>query len=251
MVREWQVISSKQSRFVLSGALACAIAALAGCAPKPVPVPPPPPVVVIPPRPYPPMGASPNLVTPPIGIDGARRTVNVGLTPAQTVWNLRSAFNVAALNCQKPEHAGILAGYRDFLIRHAKTLTKYNRTVDDEFKGRAGNAGYVTMRESYMTQVYNYFALPPTLPAFCDAVLAVSVQSAAVASADLPAFAQASLPQLEAVFTAFYNSYDQYRADLAAWDARYAPRPVSQPLLSQQPLAGPPSGTPRGPAMAQ
>lgn len=188
------------------------------------------------------MGSPPSLATPAVGLDGVRRTVNVGLTPAQTVWNLRSAFNVAALNCQKPEHAGILQGYKAFLTRHAKTLNKFNRTVDDEFKGRAGGGRYIPLREAYMTQVYNYFALPPTLPAFCDAALAVSAQSANIASADLPAFAASALPQLDSVFLAFFNSYDQYRADAAAWDARYAPKAPVVPM----PLAA--SAAPMGTA---
>lgn len=213
-----------------------ALAVLAGCGPKAPPkLPPPlPPKIVIPPRPYPPMGAAPNLATPPMGIDGVRRTVNYGLTDAQRVWNLRSAYNVAALNCQKPEHAGILEGYKEFLKKNAKALTKVNKTIDEEFKAKGGTT-YVRVREAYMTQVYNYFALPPTLPSFCDAVLAMANQSRVIAPTDLNAFALTGLTQIDAVFLSFFNSYDQYRADAAAWDARYAPPPPA--ITAPAPLA--------------
>ena len=153
-------------RFIgLGGALA-ALAALSACGPKAPPQKtPPPPVVAIPPKPYPPLGAPPNIATPPVDAYGVRRTINTGLSATQTTWNLRSAYNVAALNCTKPEHAAILENYRAYLKAHAKQLTAANKGVDAEFKARIGTA-FVKSREAYMTQVYNYFALPPTLPRY-------------------------------------------------------------------------------------
>lgn len=205
---------------LLAGAALAATALLSACATPAPPPPPPPPQVVIPPRPYPPLGAATNLATPPVGINGIRLTVNVGLTTAQTVWNLRSAYNVAALNCLKPEHAAILENYRAFLKTHSKALNTANKDLDKQYKELAGSE-FVRVRETYMTRVYNYFALPPTLPAFCDAALAMSEQAKAIPPGGLDSFAAASLPQLESVFTQFFNSYDQYRSDLSAWEARY------------------------------
>lgn len=176
--------------------------------------------MVVPPQPQPPVGASTNLVPPPIDASGVRRTINTGISAAQTTWNLRSAYNVAALNCLDPKYAQIVINYRAFLKTHAKKLTAVNKTVDQEFKARYGNA-FVAPREAYMTQVYNYFALPPTQPPFCDAVLAMSNEAATVPSADLDSFAARSLPALEVVFLQFYRSYDQYRTDLAAWQGKY------------------------------
>lgn len=217
----------KRIRFMAVG-VTVGILALSGCATPPPPPPPPPPRLVIPPRPWPPLGAAPNLMTPKVGFDGVRRTVNTGLTPAQTTWNLRSAFNVAALNCLQPQHAGILEGYKKFLTNHAKALTALNGELDKQYKAQYGPS-YVRDRETYNTQVYNYFALPPTLPQFCDAVLAMSQQSLTVTSPQLGTFAATSLPQLEAVFQSFFSSYDRYRTDAAAWDARYG---AAQPQVS-------------------
>ena len=198
---------------------------LAACGAKAPPPPPPPPpvVVVVPPAPMPPNGASPNLAVPPADAMGLRYSVNRNITPAQTVWNLRSAYNVAALNCHAPQHADILVNYREFLKTHAKPLTSYNAKVDAEFKKKYG-ARFVAPREKYMTEVYNHFALPPTMSDFCTAVLAVSRDAKTVPAKDLEAFAARSLPSVEVVFDDFYRRYDKYRVDLAAWQAQYGTR---------------------------
>jgi len=212
---------------------------LAACGPKAPPViaPPPPKLIVIPPQPMPPRGASPNLIPPPMDAMGVRHTVNADITPAQITWNLRSAYNVAALNCLDPKHGQIVVNYRAYLKTHAKKLTAVNKAVDQEFKTRAG-ARYIPVRETYNTQVYNYFALPPTLSSFCDAALAMSNEAATVKSADLDGFAARALPSLEQVFLRFYTSYDQYRVDLTAWQAKYmvpgaTPAPAPTPTVLQ------------------
>ena len=211
----------------LAGALILgAIAALSGCGapPPPPPAPPPPPPVVqevIPPRPTPPDHASASLLTPPLGADGLRQSVNRGISPGQALWNLRSAWNVAALDCPQPQYVAIQDGYRQFLKANGRALTATNKKIDAEFRAKYG-AGYVTQREAYMTGVYNHFALPPTMGHFCDAVAAVQRDAAGVKPADLANFAVNELPSIEVVFDQFFDQYDKYRADAAAWDARYA-----------------------------
>jgi len=198
--------------------------AMASCAPKaPPPLPPPaPPKVVVPPppRPKPPNGASDNLAFPPVDAAGLRQSVNRGISPAQTLWNLRSALNVAALNCNGPQHAEILPRYKAFLKTNAKVLTATNKKVDAEFKARHG-AKFVAPREAYMTSVYNHFALPPAMPEFCNAALAVTAEAVTIKPVELEAFASRGLPSIEVVYDDFYRRYEKYRADLAAWQARY------------------------------
>lgn len=215
---------------------------LAGCGEKkPVAVnlPPPPiapPPVVIPPRPYPPIGAPANMAIPALGPDGVRQTVNAHLSANQTLWNFRSAYNVAALNCLRPEHGEIVVGYRAFLKKHAKGLQTANKGVDTEFKGRYG-AAFIRPREAYMTQVYNYFANPVTLRAFCDASLAMSRDAQLVTPATLSAFSAAELPKINQVFEAFFRAYEQYRIDAANWDAKYAPKPAAVYPAAGSPLS--------------
>ena len=108
-----------------------------------------------------------------------------------------------------------------FLKANARTLTATNRQVDAEFRKQYG-AHFVTQREAYMTGVYNHFALPPTMGHFCDAVAAMQRDAATVKSKDLLNFAQNSLPSIDIVFEQFYDQYDKYRSDAAAWDAKYA-----------------------------
>ncbi|MFN5783698.1 MAG: hypothetical protein ACK442_11630 [Novosphingobium sp.] len=209
---------------------------------KPVAPPPAPPApaqkwVFVPYKPSPPNNASPNFVTPAVGPDGLHASVNRNISPAQTTWNLRSGYNVAALNCLQPKHAQIVVNYRAFLRTHAKALRAANLKVDSEWRGKYG-AGFVRFREKYMTEVYNRFAMPPTLSAFCDAALAMSNDAKAVKVGQLDRFAAVSLPNLEIVFDDFYKRYDQYKADLAAWETKwagYAPGthilvPVTSPL---------------------
>lgn len=227
------------------GAAALSLLLVAGAAeakkkkdlPPPPPPPPPQTWVFVPWKPTPPNNASPNFVTPPVGADGLRVSVNRNISAAQATWNLRSAYNVAALNCLDPKHAQIVVNYRAFLRTHAKALRAANLKVDSEWRGKYG-AGFIRARETYMTEVYNRFAMPPTLASFCDAALAMSLSAKTVKVGQLGNFAAVTLPTLEIVFDDFYKRYDQYKADLAAWDAKwtgYTPGtnilvPVTSPL---------------------
>ncbi len=223
----------KRAIIALSGAIALSLLAGGMAEAKrrpPPPPPPPPPVVVIPYRPIPPNSASPNYQPPPRGLDGLYRSVNRGISPAQTVWNFRSAYNVAALSCNRTEFPTITDGYRAFLRTHARALTAANRGVDTEFRARHG-ARFVAPREKYMTEVYNHFALPMTMTDFCKAVLTVSQDVQPVTAIQLNAFAARSLPNLQIVFDDFYRRFDQWKIDAAAWDAQYA-RPVVVPAAA-------------------
>ncbi len=201
---------------------------LAACAQAPLPPPPlppappvPPPVaIVIPPRPTPPDGASPQLRPPPVTPDGTRESVNRKLTPNQAVWNLRSAYTVAALNCRDPRNGTILPRYRQFLAAHARALTGVYAGMEREFRERHGRGGEA-LRDDYLTALYNHYALPPTQARFCDVIDQIMRDGETVPSAGLAAFALTMLPAIEAVFDQFYDRYDQYRLALADWDARY------------------------------
>ncbi len=225
-------MGSLVKKVVFSGVVAIAISAIAACAPKPSAPPSPPPsrpsATYIPPRPQPPLGAAVGLAVPPLGPNGVRVTLNSGITPAQTLWNLRSAYNVAALNCLDPKHGDILVGYRKFLTTHKQALATANKTVDSEYKKRFG-ANWIRPREAYMTQVYNYYAYPATVAKFCDAAVVMARESMAVKSADLPSFAQRNLASLDTVFHQFFLAYEKYLADAAAWDAKYAPTQAAAP----------------------
>ncbi|WP_435418304.1 hypothetical protein WAB17_01630 [Parerythrobacter aurantius] len=206
-------------------ALAGAALAVSACGaappPKVVSTPPPPaPVQLIPPRPAPPGGAA-AMALPAVGLDGQRLTINSGLTTAQTTWNLRSALNVAALNCLTPRHAAILDNYKLFLTKFERPLRTTSSKILEEFRAKHGRSQGQSQFDGYMTQVYNYFALPPALDQFCDAALQVSADSTLVVPADLDSFASRALPRIEVVFQDFFRSYDNYERNLATWTATY------------------------------
>ena len=159
---------------------------------------------------------------PPIGPDGVRQTVNTGLDENETIWNLRSAWNVAALNCLADEHKAILDGYSAFLKKNAKKLSAVNTALDKKYRSAAGSvpAGRLA-REAHMTQVYNYFATPAAIGNMCNVALAVSNEYLQAPPSDLAAFAATTLPRFEAVYLDFFNAYDRYRAESAAWDAKW------------------------------
>lgn len=199
------------------------LAVAAACSPKPAPAPVAPPKPQVAPRPYPPMGAAPNLPIPLKGADGLRVTVNRNVSPEQATWALRSALNVAALNCMSPQHAAILEDYRSFLTTNKKSLSDVNAALDKTFRAQHGK-NYIKVREAYQTQVYNYFALPPTMPAFCDAALVVGQELKQVPSSALVASAPAALAKLDSVFLGFFDGYDRYKVDFVAWQKDYNAR---------------------------
>lgn len=216
------------SSIVKKTAVVAAIAALAACAtpeppPPPSPPPPPPPVAeAIPYRPIPPGGASYTMTIPPLAPDGKRMTVNRNLGEHDTLWHFRSAWNVAALNCHGPVHQPIVDGYGAFIKLHDPALDVANAAIDQRYREQNGSRSEgVKAREAFMTQVYNYFALPPARTGFCSTALQIANESLASPPDDANAFAATNLQRLDAVFDRFFREYDRYRTASAEWDAKY------------------------------
>ena len=202
-------------------------AVLAACAtPAPLPPPPPPPpapvVKAVPTRPLPPGGASYVMTIPGKDNFGRRQTVNLDLTDDERVWHFRSAWNVAALNCTAPQFQPILDAYSAYIKDHARTLKAVNDRIDRKYRQEMGarRAGIIK-RETVMTGVYNYFALPPARRDFCAAALDISNRALAAPPSDPIAFANANFALLEAPFENFFNSYENYQQMSASWDAEY------------------------------
>lgn len=245
---DYQKLSGPRRKLpLLAGwAIAVAMSVLSACAPKPPPPAPPPPVViVIPPMPTPPMGAPDDMPIPPLTADGGRHTVNYGISTPQAVWNLRSAYNVAALNCGEPQYAPILAGYKRFLSVYAKPLNEANKSIDASFRSQHQGRAAIVARESYLTQVYNFFSLPPVDSGFCQAAMELTAELETVDVSQFEAYSFVGLAKLEAPFKAFFDAYQQYQADLAAWQSRYAGGPIIVRSGAGQPPRGRPEGYPQ------
>src|SRR3546814_1069991 len=110
----------------------------------------------------------------PVDANGKSQTINSGISTTQAVWNLRSAYNVAALNCIEPRYAPILDGYKRFLTVYAKQLASANKEIDRSFRTQHAGVEAIGARETYQTQVSNFFSLPPVDTSFCQAAMELS-----------------------------------------------------------------------------
>ena len=72
-----------------------------------------------------------------------------------------------------------------------------------------------------MTEVYNYFAMPPARRDFCAAALDVANAYLAAAPENFSLFAVNGLQRYEQAFEAFFSAYEDYEVQSAAWDVRY------------------------------
>lgn len=208
-------------------AVAGSVAALAACATPPPPPPPPPPPVVqaVPYRPLPPSGAAYAMNIPRPDATGIRQTVNANLTEDEMIWHVRSGWNVAALNCTGPLYQPILDGYGSYINGNKGALSGVNSRRDGVYRERAGTRrGGIMLRETRLTSVYNYFALPPARSQFCRTMLQIAQETQTTPVTDVVMFSAQALPRMEAAFETFFTAYEQYERESAAWDSTYGAR---------------------------
>lgn len=175
----------------------------------------------IPARPLPPFGAAASLTIPGLDADGTRSSPNKGIGPEETLWHVRSSFNVSALICQGARWGRLAGDYNSFLKKHSSRLSTANRLIEAKFQrenpGRAGRRA----RDTHITSLYNYFSLPPVKTRFCNSMLVHADEIAQLSSGQLKDYAATTLPKVDAIFTDFYDSYDAYQKALADWQEKY------------------------------
>ena len=152
---------------------------------------------------------------------GERITINSNLSPEQAAWNLRSAYNVAALNCIGPQYATLVEDYGAYLKTHQKELREVNTTLDKKFQAEHGRSTYIGMRESYQTSVYNYFALPPMVNTLCSSALTLAQEIKTIPAGELVLRSPAELAKVEALYLDFFNRFDAYKSGFDAWQVEY------------------------------
>lgn len=219
-------------------AIIFSVAAVSACAPapKPVVVAPPPPVIVPPPAPprmpLPPGGAATSMRIPVIGVDGIRVTPNRGLSRDENIWHFRSALNVAALNCQGPVWGQIATQYNKFIVVHKARLSQASKAVDREYVKRYPGQNGLRVRDTKLTDLYNYFALPPVRSEYCDAALRKVTEVNGVPTTALPEYAIGGLGDIDGIFIRFFDAYAQYERDLADWNMKYATKPAAPAIMT-------------------
>ncbi|MDH4399375.1 hypothetical protein [Sphingorhabdus sp.] len=221
------------------------VGAVAACAPSPVKVVPlsaaP---ALTPAMPLPPGGAAVSMTIPPIGLDGVRVTPNRGLSRDEQIWHFRSALNVAALNCQGPVWGQIANEYNKFIVIHKVLLSKTSKAVDREYVKRYPKQNGLRIRDTKLTDLYNYFALPPVRAQYCDMSLRKLTEANQVPKEALAEYAIGGLIDIDTLFVNFYDAYVKYQGDLADWNMKYAPKPVYAPPnnIMAPPVTAPPAG---------
>ncbi|MBB5706371.1 hypothetical protein [Sphingopyxis panaciterrulae] len=204
------------------------LASVAACAPKPPPPPPPPPepvVIVVPPRPTPPNQASLTQILPMRGLDGRFVTMNSNISGDRAFWQLKIALNVAAIGCRGIEEPTLVAAYNNIIKTHAKPIKSTEKTVIADLRKETGTNG-IAARDKLSTKLFNYFAQPPAQRSFCSRANEIAQIVSSTPSAQVVEQAPANLAKLDEPFVDFYESYAKYQAEVAAWDAKYAPPPV-------------------------
>jgi hypothetical protein len=232
---------------------AALLSACATPAPPPAPPPPPPPparvVEAVPYRPLPPGGAHYIMDIPSRGADGRRLTVNTGINDDHLVWHLRSAWNVAALNCLSPEYEPILQGYRGFLTKNARSLKAVNDRIEADYaKKHKTKRAAIVARDGLVTQVYNFFALPAARSGFCRASLDMANRALAAPATDPLTFARTNFDGLLVPFETFFDEYEAYQRASNEWDAKwgalYGPSQPGWVVVQQARASGAPLPNP-------
>jgi hypothetical protein len=182
---------------------------LAGCGSRPAKAPPVATTAPVRPAPVPPGGALPNLTLPERDGSGGFRTMNSGIAPAEAVWHVRSALNVAALAC---DDRTIVTSYNALLKRHKGVLTA-------AYQAESRRLGSVSAMDGHMTKLYNFFAQPPAQRGFCAAASRVAAEAQAVPGPQFDRFAADAIVRMDQPFQDFYRAYQGYQRDLAAWRA--------------------------------
>jgi len=181
---------------------------LAGCGPHPSKVPPPPPVPLRQ-APAPPAGAVQNLTLPEGDGRGGFKTMNSDIGPAEAVWHVRSALNVAALAY---DDRVIIANYNALLKRQRGALAAANQSESRQ-------SGSASAMDSHMTRLYNFFAQPFAQREFCNVAGRVAADAQSIPGPEFEYFAVVAIERVDRPFQDFYRAYQAYQRDLVAWRA--------------------------------
>ena len=159
------------------------------------------------------------------------------LSSLETLWQLRSALNVAALNCRDSDNARTVDQYNAMIASKGVALAAANTAVSNRYRDQFG-ARWEEMRETDMTRLYNYFAQPTGQATFCASAKQMLAMIGAVDGVDLPGFALAAMPMLRASFEHAVPSVEPPPAAPLppTQTAELIPAVQTQPIATAQPI---------------
>ena len=157
-------------------------------------------------------GMSP--VTPARAMGGAYSVPRRNYSPAEAIWHVRAALNVAALGCRDANEARTVAAYNGLLSSRRAALAAADARTKALYRARFGGR-WQYMHDTAMTKLYNFFAQPPAHDGFCRVARQILDEAQTVPDAAFAMFANDALMRLEAPFTDRQN--DAHRAPQESW----------------------------------
>lgn len=147
---------------------------------------------------------------------------------AALIWNLRSALNVAALQCQFAPELNTLDNYNDMLTHHKAELKTSFDTLEGYFKRTSKTAKEAQMAlDTYGTKTYSSFSTVGAQLSFCQAAGYIGRDTLFVRKGALLGVAQRRMRELRSSLIArrelqfhYYVVPSTYRADLPNLDPR-------------------------------
>ncbi len=118
---------------------------------------------------------------------------------AESLWKMRAALNVGALQCQFDPLLKTVANFNEIAKLHRSELDKSRATMENRYRRLYGKGGLGAF-DRYNTKIWNGFSSVTAQVPFCNKVSEVGAAALATPSGDLALLANVKLPEIEAVF---------------------------------------------------
>lgn len=126
-------------------------------------------------------------------------------TRANLIWNLRSALNVAALNCQFWPTIDAVDNYNNILLHHADELAAAYEGLKAYFRRVSGNQWQSRMDE-YTTSMYQSYVLVGAQRSFCHAAAETARDALSQPKGQLYVTAQNRMRQMRNSLTSYADA---------------------------------------------
>ena len=136
------------------------------------------------------------------------RSMTESEAAAHAVWSLRSALNVAALQCQFSPFLATVRTYNDLLKQHDKEFSGAYKAMEKHFLRHDGSIGRRNF-DSFTTRLYNSFSALDAQIGFCEASGTVGRAALAVRPGDIQRFAGDAVRRVRAAMVPVTDPYRQ------------------------------------------
>jgi hypothetical protein len=118
---------------------------------------------------------------------------------AESLWKMRAALNVGALQCQFDPALKTVANFNEIAKLHKSELDRSRSTMEGRYRKLYGKGGLGAF-DKYNTKIWNGFSSVTAQVPFCNKVSEVGAAAIATPSGELSVLANAKLPEILAVF---------------------------------------------------